>query len=136
MPWLTRWKSVVDSTGATTRDNPAKVCAIPIVVPSSDFAECRDIIAVVAGKSSDVPIGTSGTMKASDHKFGANGYAIRPKIRTAAPERIDHASPIRSTIGPINADRIRTEKMPTYRKTYPMVLSVMPNSALKYNART
>src|SRR5215467_14349722 len=109
---------------------------MPIVVPSSDFAEWRDIIAVVAGNSNDVPMGTSGTMKANDQRFGASGYAIKPKMRTAAPKRIDKASPMRSTIGPINADRIKTEKMPTYRKTYPIVFSVMPNSALRYSART
>jgi hypothetical protein len=64
---------VVERAGATTLETPAKVCAIPIVVPSSDFADCRNIIAVVAGKSSEVPVGTSGMIMASEQRFGARG---------------------------------------------------------------
>src|SRR5437867_3657807 len=110
--------------GATTLETPANVCAMPIVVPNSDFADARDIKAVVEGKRSAAPNGTSGTMRASDHRFGASGYAARPTMRLAVPVRIDHASPIRSTMGPIKAERMRTEKIPTYKKTYPIVFSV------------
>jgi hypothetical protein len=46
-------------SGATTREMAAKVWATPMVVPSSDLTEAWDMSAVVAGKSSAVPIGTS-----------------------------------------------------------------------------
>ena len=131
-----RSNKVVEIMGATTLEIPANVCAIPIVVPNSNFDDARDIRAVVAGNTSAAPIGTRGTMTASDQRFGASGYAARPTMRLTEPARIDHVSPIRSTIGPIRAERMRTEKIPTYRKTYPIVFSVIPNSALRYSAST
>ena len=71
--WPIRWKNIVEKSGAMTREMPANVCAVPIVIPSSDLSDARDIIAVVAGNNSAAPIGTSGTTRASIHRLRASG---------------------------------------------------------------
>ena len=71
--WPIRWKTIVEKRGAMTREMPAKVCAVPMVVPSSDFSDARDIIAVVAGNSSAAPIGTRGITRASIQRLRASG---------------------------------------------------------------
>ena len=56
-----------------TRAMPANVCATPIVSPSSSLFDTRDISAVVAGKRSAVPTGTSGITTASMPSVEGNG---------------------------------------------------------------
>ena len=65
--------------GATTRASPAKVCATPIVVPSSDFWAACDISDVVAGNSSAVPIGTSGMIERQGPEARHRGIQQQPE---------------------------------------------------------
>src|SRR5690242_16232194 len=102
---------MVEKRGAITRETPANVWAVPIVVPNSDLSDARDIIAVVAGNNRAVPIGTSGITSASIHRLRARGYPRRPQIRATMPARIDQVSPILSTTGPMRAERMATEKI-------------------------
>ena len=69
--------------------------------PAPTSAAACDISAVVAGKSSAVPIGTNGMMSAERPEAGHAGYSSQPDDQAGrVPMRMAHDSPIRSTIGP------------------------------------
>ena len=69
--------------------------------------------AVVAGKSSAVPIGTSAMIGARTHTAWVSGYSTSPSVRQIVPTRIVPGSPSRRTIGPSRSERITSERVAT-----------------------
>ena len=103
----------MDSTGATERATPPKVCATPMVTPSSRRSTRPESIDVVDGNSRAVPMGTSGiTRIASSQRLPTMGYSRNPTISATQPIRTVDRSPNRSTTGPRSTTRITSERMP------------------------